>query len=81
MMTVKSKEKKIITESKTKIHILRNDGIPFDASLIEYININKSAVERRAATIVTRRNGKERMAGCMASESNFLYGFDYFGGR
>ncbi len=59
MMTVKSKEKKIITESKTKIHIMRNDGIPFDASFIEHININKSAVERRAATISTRRTVKK----------------------
>ena len=58
-MAVKSMEKKINTEFITQTHFLRNEGIPFDVSLIEGININKSAVERRAATIGTRRSVKK----------------------
>jgi deoxyribose-phosphate aldolase len=58
-MAVKSKEKKIVLPSiSEKIHV-RNEGMPFDASLIEGININRSAVERRAATIGTRRSVKK----------------------
>lgn len=37
----------------------RNEGIPFDADLFKEININRSAVERRAATITTRRTVKK----------------------
>ncbi|KXK38869.1 MAG: deoxyribose-phosphate aldolase [Saprospiraceae bacterium] len=39
--------------------IHRNDGIPFDAGLLDGIRVNKSAVERRAATIGTRRSVKK----------------------
>ena len=38
----------------------RNDGIPFDANLFKGININRSAVERRAATITKRRSVKKQ---------------------
>jgi len=41
-------------------HDLRNAGIPFDLGFINSININRSAVERRAATIVTRRTVKKQ---------------------
>jgi len=37
----------------------RNEGIPFDASLFEDLNINRSAVERRAATLSGRRSVKK----------------------
>ncbi|MDU8887184.1 deoxyribose-phosphate aldolase [Yeosuana sp. MJ-SS3] len=37
----------------------RNDGIPFDATLFKDININRSAVERRAATLSGRRSIKK----------------------
>ena len=37
----------------------RNEGIPFDADLFKSININRSAVERRAATLTTRRTVKK----------------------
>lgn len=47
-------------ESHSATQHLRNDGIPFDASLIESIQINRSAVERRAATISTRRTVKKQ---------------------
>jgi len=40
--------------------LLRNDGIPFDASLFEEININRSAVERRASTLSGRRSVKKQ---------------------
>jgi deoxyribose-phosphate aldolase len=39
---------------------LRNEGIPFDASLFEEININRSAVERRASTLSGRRAVKKQ---------------------
>jgi len=58
-MTVHTKEKKISTTSDSHTTILRNEGIPFDASLFEDININKSAVDRRASTIGTRRSVKK----------------------
>ncbi|HHH50159.1 MAG TPA: deoxyribose-phosphate aldolase [Saprospiraceae bacterium] len=38
----------------------RNDGIPFDANIFANININRSAVERRAATITKRRSVKKQ---------------------
>ena len=37
----------------------RNEGMPFDASLFEDLNINRSAVERRAATLSGRRSVKK----------------------
>ncbi len=37
----------------------RNEGIPYDANLFKGININSSAVERRAATITKRRSVKK----------------------
>lgn len=37
----------------------RNDGIPFDPTLIKDININRTAVERRAATLSGRRSVKK----------------------
>ncbi len=42
-----------------EIHQKRNDGIPFDAYLFKGINVNRSAVERRAATLTTRRSVKK----------------------
>lgn len=38
---------------------LRNEGIPLDLKYIEQIKVNKSAVERRAATIPKRRSVKK----------------------
>lgn len=47
-------------KSKPSTHsIKRNDGVPFDASWFEDININRSAVERRAATLTKRRSVKK----------------------
>jgi deoxyribose-phosphate aldolase len=37
----------------------RNEGIPFNASHFENININRSAIERRAATLSGRRTVKK----------------------
>lgn len=39
--------------------ILRNEGVPFDAALFESLEINRSAVERRAATLPGRRTVKK----------------------
>ncbi len=37
----------------------RNEGIPFDPNLISGLNINRSAVERRGATLAKRRSVKK----------------------
>lgn len=42
-----------------KIHE-RNDGIPFDIDMINDLRVNKSAVERRAATMGKRRSVKKQ---------------------
>ena len=46
-----------LTHAFTKYE--RNEGIPFDAELINGIYINRSAVERRASTIAKRRAVKK----------------------
>lgn len=47
-------------ESASGAHAIpRNEGIPFDAALFDSIQINKSAVERRAASLPNRRTVKK----------------------
>lgn len=53
-----AKAKKKNTAPKESEH-QRNKGIPLDMDYIRRLNINKSAVERRAATIGTRRSVKK----------------------
>jgi deoxyribose-phosphate aldolase len=48
------------TEKADVQHEPRNTGIPFDLGFINSININRSAVERRAATIGSRRTVKKQ---------------------
>ena len=38
---------------------IRNEGIPFDTQYFESINVNRSAVERRAASLGGRRTVKK----------------------
>ncbi|PCI62845.1 MAG: deoxyribose-phosphate aldolase [Gammaproteobacteria bacterium] len=45
---------------KNPVHIERNSGLNFDPSLFTHININRSAVERRAATLGKRRSVKKQ---------------------
>jgi deoxyribose-phosphate aldolase len=45
---------------KTQNTEVRNQGVPFDAGWIDNIRINRSAVERRAATLTTRRTVKKQ---------------------
>ncbi len=40
-------------------HADRNPGLPFDAGMFEGLKVNRSAVERRAATLTTRRSVKK----------------------
>src|SRR3954447_25774173 len=40
-------------------HVERNPGIPLDLDVVRAIRVNRSAVERRAATIGTRRTVKK----------------------
>src|ERR1700730_5485232 len=39
--------------------VLRNPGIPLDLEWVARTRVNRSAVERRAATLVTRRTVKK----------------------
>ncbi len=48
---------KSTTEQKT--HDPRNPGLPFDLAFIKNLRINRSAVERRAATLAPRRSIKK----------------------
>ncbi len=47
-------------ESKVQHAHARNEGVPFDLGWIDNINVNRSAVERRASTIGTRRSVKKQ---------------------
>ena len=60
MNNTKRKIKNKNSNQKQPLHHVRNDGIPFDASLFEDINVNRSAVERRAATLGNRRSVKKQ---------------------
>src|SRR5438128_25407 len=40
-------------------HIARNPGMPLDLDVVRAIHVNRSAVERRAATLPTRRTVKK----------------------
>lgn len=60
MVTTKNKAMSNGQISAIEEHHKRNDGLPFDGSIIEKIKINRSAVERRAATISTRRSVKKQ---------------------
>ena len=40
-------------------HVERNPGMPLDLDLVRAVRVNRSAVERRAATIPTRRTVKK----------------------
>src|SRR5256884_9073713 len=40
-------------------HIQRNPGMPLDMDWVDRVHINRSAVERRAATMSTRRTVKK----------------------
>ena len=60
MTNTEKKTKSFISKDHSVILHQRNDGIPFDASLFEEININRSAVERRGATLSGRRSVKKQ---------------------
>lgn len=45
----------LIIEQQSTDHAVRNPGMPLDLEWVEETRINRSAVERRAATLVTRR--------------------------
>src|SRR5437764_1774286 len=40
-------------------HVARNSGMPLDLDVVRAIHVNRSAVERRAATLTTRRTVKK----------------------
>lgn len=51
--------KKPAAEATAHPHIERNPGVPFDAAWFEALRVNRSAVERRAATLSGRRTVKK----------------------
>ncbi len=59
MTNTKKKTKSYISKNHSVILHERNEGIPFDANLFKDININRSAVERRASTLSGRRSVKK----------------------
>lgn len=59
-MTAKTAKKPSLpTENQSGYEIKRNPGIPLDLDLVKGVRVNMSAVERRAATIGTRRSIKK----------------------
>ncbi len=56
-MALKSKRTPLKTSDNGGV--LRNPGTPLDLEIIENINVNRSAVERRAATLGKRRSVKK----------------------
>ena len=55
MTNIKKKEMNLKSVHK----MLRNEGIPFNTAFFDHININRSAVERRAASLSGRRTVKK----------------------
>ncbi|MGA7782284.1 MAG: deoxyribose-phosphate aldolase [Paraburkholderia sp.] len=49
----------IALRSSVAVHPERNPGVPFDASWLDGLRVNQSAVERRTATLGTRRTVKK----------------------
>ena len=60
MTDTTKKTKSFISKNHSIVLHQRNDGIPFDANLFKEININRSAVERRASTLTNRRTVKKQ---------------------
>ena len=58
-MKVKKKQVQVKSNGMPLTHGERNPGLPFDLDMIKGIRINKSAVERRAATMGKRRSVKK----------------------
>ncbi len=62
MATVKQKLKETLrldrSEAPARLHPERNPGIPLELDWVREVRVNRSAVERRAATIGTRRTVK-----------------------
>ena len=53
------KVKSMKSNNQSETALIRNEGIPFDTSLFEELNVNRSAVERRAASLSGRRSVKK----------------------
>jgi len=60
MANTNQKTKSFVSKNHSVVLHERNEGIPFDANLFKDININRSAVERRAATLAGRRSVKKQ---------------------
>ncbi|MBN4070694.1 deoxyribose-phosphate aldolase [Olleya sp. AH-315-F22] len=60
MSDTKKKTKSYISKNHSVILHDRNEGIPFDADVFKDLSVNRSAVERRAATLSGRRSVKKQ---------------------
>lgn len=60
MASTKAKIQKLSNNHNGSHALKRNDGIPFDADLFKDINVNRSAVERRASSLTKRRSVKKQ---------------------
>jgi deoxyribose-phosphate aldolase len=52
-------EQTFASQPETKAQVVRNPGMPLDMDWVSRVRINRSAVERRAATMSTRRTVKK----------------------
>jgi len=52
-------EKQVVAEQFTAPELVRNPGMPLDMDWVRAVQINRSAVERRAVTLPTRRTVKK----------------------
>lgn len=59
MANTKTEIMELSSNNHSSNQIPRNEGIPFDANLFKDLNVNRSAVERRASTISKRRSVKK----------------------
>ncbi len=57
-----------------KAIIPRNTGIDLDLDWVSSIQANTSAIERRAATIASRRSIKKATSSCLVDTSSKMYG-------
>src|SRR5262245_15943646 len=58
-MVVKERKRSDITQTVEVKVLPRNPGMPLDLGWVNAVRVNRSAVERRAATLVTRRTVKK----------------------
>jgi len=72
MTTIDIQERQVIDFTAVKDHN-PNPGLPLDEGFINRLRINRSAVERRAGSLVTRRSLKKAVAGGLVAAGYLLH--------